>query len=284
MDSPQAEVEDVGIAHTDGNSIPRSAVPNGRATSFNAPMQVDEAGAEQRIDYGYRYVKKIGRAGEERWIKVPLTRDDVLHPKEGDHQLHNDPHQVFCLYLYMIFKSQLEADVTAVVFHDTGVFWDDPVLDHNSPDVAVILGVRKQQKWTTFHVAEEGVRPELVVEVTSPSTWTIDLQDKREIYAKAGVPFYVIVETDRRTGTRPLRLLGYALTEGCYAEIAADEREWLWLETVQLFIGIRGDKVECYDAEGNRMESYTEVKSARAEAESRIQELEDELRRLKAGN
>jgi len=40
--------------------------------------------------------------------------------------------------------------------------------------------------------------PDLVVEVLSPSTARIDLLDKRRLYARAGVPEYLVVDPDRR--------------------------------------------------------------------------------------
>ena len=35
--------------------------------------------------------------------------------------------------------------------------------------LAVIFGVRERQNWGTFFVAKEGVRPALIIEVTSPN-------------------------------------------------------------------------------------------------------------------
>ncbi|MDQ2732481.1 MAG: Uma2 family endonuclease [Armatimonadota bacterium] len=252
----------------------------------------NEFAEDENFDYGYRYVYKIEPDGEKRLTTVPLTREDIIYPKMEDVQLHNDPHQVFCNYLFSLFKSQLRSDASAVVFHDTGIFWDDPKLRHNSPDVTVILGVKKQKRWTSFYVAREKVRPELVIEVTSPDTRSIDLVDKLRIYKQARVPFYVIVETDRKHGVDVERLHGYHLTAPGYEEIPADERGWLWLETVQLFIGIHDAQVVCYDRSGRRMGDFSEVTAEREAthaaleatekalnvAEDRIRELEAELR------
>jgi len=41
--------------------------------------------------------------------------------------------------------------------------------------------------------------PTLAVEIVSPSTATIDRQTKRRLYARHGVPFYWLVDPDRRT-------------------------------------------------------------------------------------
>lgn len=42
------------------------------------------------------------------------------------------------------------------------------------------------------------VRPVLVVEVMSPSTRTLDLNEKAEDYAQAGIPEYWVVDMERR--------------------------------------------------------------------------------------
>nr|MDQ2732491.1 Uma2 family endonuclease [Armatimonadota bacterium] len=269
MSNPFVDIESGPLPHLQGPAV----LP--ASPSVSNPPPVDEPW-ETRFKYGWRDVRHINADGEAQWIQAPLTRDDVLHPQEGDHQLHNDPHQVFCHYLYTVFKAQLTFDPTAVVFQDTGIFWDDPTLKHNSPDVTVILGVREQRDWTSFYVEEEGVRPVLAVEVTSPQAIDVDLVDKRQIYERARVPFYVIVETDPKTGTRPRRLIGYRLAPTGYVRMASDERGWIWLEPVRLFIGIQDKRVECYDGSGKRMGSYSEViaeleamAQARAAAEAR---------------
>lgn len=40
--------------------------------------------------------------------------------------------------------------------------------------------------------------PDLVVEVRSPSTARADLQVKRQLYARFGVPYYGLIDPDRR--------------------------------------------------------------------------------------
>jgi hypothetical protein len=68
------------------------------------------------------------------------------------------------------------------VLHDVRVAWDHPEIKAHGPDLAVFFGVPEQRHWSTFDVAEEGARPVLVVEVTSPETRSIDLVDKLDEY------------------------------------------------------------------------------------------------------
>src|SRR5437660_1491960 len=147
-----------------------------------------------RFRYGWRYVRRDLPDGGVDWDQVPLTLEDVLHPQMGDVQVLSRSHGNDCNYLKDVFEARLAGDPSAVVLADTGVKWDVPELRHHSPDVAVILGVRQQRDWGMFEVAEEGVRPALIVEVTSPASRVNDVVTKVDHYYRAGVPHYVIVD------------------------------------------------------------------------------------------
>jgi Uma2 family endonuclease len=66
-------------------------------------------------------------------------------------------------------------------------------LDHVSPDVYVALDVPiyRRRKWETWI---EGKFPEIVFEITSPSTLREDLGKKRSLYARLGVQEYYIYD------------------------------------------------------------------------------------------
>ncbi|CAA9571735.1 MAG: hypothetical protein AVDCRST_MAG88-2399 [uncultured Thermomicrobiales bacterium] len=55
--------------------------------------------------------------------------------------------------------------------------------------------------------------PDLVIEVLSPSTRANDLGRKLRLYARAGVPFYWVVDPKRRV-VRPFTLMGDGYVEG----------------------------------------------------------------------
>ncbi len=252
--------------------------------------------------YGWRYVCRTGAAGRTVWEQVPLTLEDVLHPQEGDFVIQNDAHHRRCIYLYDVFSARLAADPSAVVLSDVLIAWDVPGLKAHGPDIAVILGVRERKDWGTFEVADEGVRPALIVEVTSPETARLDRVTKLRQYARARVPLYIIVDTARRRRQPVLRLLGYRLEAAGYAPLAPDERGWLWLEPVRCWLGIQENEIVCYDEAGQPLGDYPALAMAlaaeqearnvaeRAQAEAerraeaaevRLRELEAEVRRLR---
>ena len=261
------------------------------------PVAVPASGASEvgpQVDpfrYGWRFVRRWLPDGAEVLDQVPLTLGDVLHPEEGDFIVQSDLHHRLCTYLYDVLQARVAHDPTAVVLSDVRIAWDVPELRPYGPDIAVIFGVRERRNWSTFDVAQEGVRPALVIEVTSPDTRSLDLVDKLDGYDLAGVPLYVIVDITHRRGQSILRLLGYRQTPTVYETLAPDERGRLWLEPVGLWLGTQGHQVLCYDEAGNAIGDYSQVDAARRAAElraeaagARLRELEAELRQLRRGS
>lgn len=200
-------------------------------------------------DYGFRYVRKRGQDGRWDWTMVPLTLEDVLHPKMDDKQLLSTSHDEDVSYLRQVFKAVLDPDPRAAVLADCGVDWGRPNLRHHSPDICVIFGVRKRKPWSTFRVADEKVRPTLIIEVSSPSSRILDVRTKVVQYAIAGVPHYVVADAEETGPThddeseteysRVLELIEFRLENGVYQRQPATEHGRVWLEEVGLWLGIR---------------------------------------------
>jgi Uma2 family endonuclease len=224
--------------------------------------------------YGWRYVQRELPDGGETIEQVPLTLEDTLYPEEGDFIVHSKAHEDTCNYLANVFNARLSGDPTAVVLNDVRVAWDVPGLRPNGPDIAVIRGVGTQRNWSTFDVAQEGVRPDIIVEITSPETRSNDLIAKVEIYALAKVPRYIIVDTRIWDGHETIYLIGYHLTPRGYEVLAPDEVGRFWLEPVGVWLGIRDNRVTCFDAAGEPIGDYPELDAARIEAEARAETAE----------
>jgi Uma2 family endonuclease len=240
-----------------------------------------------RFPYGWRYVERIAPDGSVTFDQIPLTLEDVVHPQEGDQVTHSDLHQRICAYLYNVLRGLLSGIPGAVVLHDVRIAWDDPDLKAHGPDLAVIFGVREHKNWSAFDVAVEGVRPALIIEVTSPETRAVDLMIKLDEYDLAGVEFYVIVDVVQRRGQVAPRLLGYRRTPTVYAVLSPDAQGRLWIEPLQIWLGAQEQAVVCYDASGKPISDYPDLQAAlnaetaaRIAAEQRIAALEAELRRL----
>ncbi len=240
-----------------------------------------ETPTTDRFPYGWRYVERVAPDGTVTFDRIPLTLEDVAHPQEGDQVTHSDLHQRICAYLYNVLRSVLASIPGAVVLHDVRIAWDLPDLKAHGPDLAVIFGVREPKNWSTFDVAIEGVRPTLIIEVTSPEMRVIDLMIKLDEYDLAGVEFYVIVDVVQRRGQVAPRLLGYRRTPTVYGVLSPDAQGRLWIEPLQIWLGVQEQAVICHDASGKPIGDYPDLQAALMTAEQRIAALEAELRRLR---
>jgi len=240
------------------------------ATTYTL-VTVREERDDDPFRFGWRHVRHTQPDGTETWERVPLTLEDVLHPQEEDFIVQTAAHSRRRRYMTNVISTRLADDPSAVVLADVRIAWDVPGILAHGPDIAVILGVRRIRNWSTFNVAEEGVRPILIVELTSPSTASLDRSNKLEEYDLVGVETYVIVDTVRRRGIETLRLLGYTLTPAGYQVMPPNERGWLWLEVPRIWLGIADNEVVCYDEEGQPLGDYVAVSEAlRAETAARV--------------
>src|SRR5205807_8318382 len=165
-------------------------------------------------------------------------------PQEGDFIVQLQSHIIDCRHLMEVFETRLAGDPTAVVLSDCRVAWDVPGLRPLGPDVAVFVGARPGGDRGTLDVAEEGARPVLVVEITSPETRKNDFGVKKVFYHQARVPLYIIADARTRRGRRCLKLIGLRWAPEGYEPLPTDEQGRLWLgPPLGLWLGIVGERL-----------------------------------------
>jgi Uma2 family endonuclease len=241
-------------------------------TTAHRPPAPDTPPDADPFRYGWRLVPRPTPDNPHNLEQVPLTLEDVLHPETGDFIVHSDRHETDRMYLTAVLRARLEPAGIAIVLSDVRIAWDLPDLRPHGPDVMVIPGVAERQDWSTFDVAVEGARPALIIEITSPETRANDLEIKVDHYARAGVAQYVIVDDARRRGgKRRLRLLDYRLEAGAYRLHAPDAAGRVHLVIANLWLGVEGDHVVCYDERGAAFGEYATVVRQAAEAAERAQ-------------
>ena len=242
------------IASTPTNS---EKVPDSRTPELAPKRQAGHISARKKKDsylYGWRESVRVLPNSKKIYERVPLTLEDILHPQVGDFRMHSREHQRFCRYLCDVLENRVADDPTAAVLDDVLVAWAHPGIRGHGPDIAVIFNVQQQQNWSTFDEVEEGTKPSLIIEITSPSTYSVDLETKVDHYAQVGVEWYVIVDIAIRRDMPEKRLLGYQLTPDGYESLEPNGNGWLWLAPVNLWLGWHGENIACYDADGNLME------------------------------
>src|SRR5215210_2547058 len=153
---------------------------------------------DDSFPYGYRLRRVRLPNGEETDEMIPLTAQDVLDPEYGDEVTQNGPHFKLLTLLAELLLRHFAAREDVLVLGDVQIYWDLPGLPNPSPDIAVIPGVVDREKpRRAFKVAEEGVRPCLIIEVVSDSDAEMrrnDYERKVEIYQKVRIPEYLIFD------------------------------------------------------------------------------------------
>ena len=160
------------------------------------------------------------------------------------------------------------------------------------PDLLVAFGVDPElyEDNNGYIVSEQGKPLDLALEIASRHTWRVDLEVKPEFYAGLGVAEYW--RFDETGDFHRTRLAGERLVEGRYEPIAIEELPGDELrgysEVLGLYFCWRDGRLDWYDSQAEgyipSLESERSARlaaEARLSAESRVAELEAELRRLR---
>jgi Uma2 family endonuclease len=143
---------------------------------------------------------------------------------------------------------------------------------YKGPDFFVVLGgvdgTKDRKRWVVWR--EGGRYPDVIIEITSPSTKSKDTKDNLLLYSKVfrTREYYWYNEGAGE-------LVGYRLQGDEYVSIAPNERGWLWSEVLGVWLGVsdlpyqgwRYRWLRYYDAEGRLVPTGEEAERARAEAE-----------------
>jgi Uma2 family endonuclease len=253
-----------------------------------ADWETETAPNDDPFRYGSRWRRIVLPTGEVTEQQIPLTPEDLLDPELGDEVTQSGPHADIATQLFDLLKRHFETDDDVLVTFDMKILWGIPGLLEPSPDVAVVREISdKGAIRSVFNVPKEGVRPSLIIEVVSDSDAAIrrnDYEKKVDIYERAGIPEYLIVEPAFSSRNRVL-LTGYRMAaSGRYQKIQPDEKGRLLSTTTGLWFGVAPDRrsVHVIDAAtGTRLLTSSEETAGRKAAEAELAQLRAELDRLK---
>src|SRR6476469_7437290 len=151
--------------------------------------------------------------------------------------------------------------------------------DFRGPDFFVVLGTERKTRKSWVVWEEEGKYPNIIVEILSPKTADIDKNFKRQLYQdtfRTHDYFWFDPET--------LELAGFHLVDGEYEPIAPNEFGHLRSQQLDLSLGICGEKLRFFTAEGELVSTPEEVaerETERADEEAqRADRLAAKLREL----
>jgi Uma2 family endonuclease len=106
--------------------------------------------------------------------------------------------------------------------------------DFRGPDVFVVLNVdgdRERQGWVVWE--EEGRYPDIIIELLSASTATVDRGVKKDLYERVfkTSDYFVYDPFDANS------LSGWTLVRNHYEPLEKNEHGWLWCESLELWLG-----------------------------------------------
>ena len=159
--------------------------------------------------------------------------------------------------------------------------------DFRGPDVFVVLDTewRHRKSWVAWE--EGGKLPDVVIELTSPSTQRVDHEEKKHLYASVWrCPEYFIFDPE----TEKLHACRLDVGQRSYVPAEPDARGDFSVAGMHLSLGLRPGKLSVYegnflrwiDATGQPLPTAREQRDhERQRAESERQRAEDAERRLR---
>jgi colicin import membrane protein len=216
-----------------------------------------------------------GLDGRSELLVRPLTREDVLYPQLEDKILQGQPHAITRRELADLLYRRFNPE--SLVLEDVCIRDLGPGLPAPSPDITIVPRAKPGDR-SSFSVAEEGVRPDLILEIVSPSTAEIrkvDEEDKVRVYSQAGIPEYILLYLPRPREGGPILPLGHRMDpRGGYGPIEPDAQGRIFSETTRLWFA-PGERIQVIDDRTGQRLLYSD------EIEAENARLQEELERLK---
>lgn len=202
-------------------------------------------------------------SGESIQIEYPDT--DGLPMAESDFQRQYLSYAVEVLRIYFQNHADVYVSGNLFIYYEQG----NPKAVV-APDVFVVFGVAKRDRFSYKLWVEENKAPNFILEITSKSTLSEDQGVKRGLYAFLGVEEYF--QYDPTGDYLDPQLKGSRLVEGNYlplpATVLPDGSFSLRSEVLKLELRLQAGSLRFYDpVSGEKLLTHQESEQARAEAE-----------------
>ncbi len=247
-------------------------------------------------------------------MAVVQAKLGVIHYPESDGKpmAESPEHLEVMLSLIASLQAYFAARQDVYVAGNQFLYWvEGNPRQRVAPDVYVVFGVPRRPWRATWKVWETGKAPDLIIELTSPSTASEDLGRKYQLYQRLKVGEYVLIDVKHEYLKEPLNL--YRLKGNEYQRVPNEHpcsEEWrvhsellgltfvllpgeggyqvrLWEPQRERWLPNPVEVAEQYELAQHQMreleQRFARESQARAKLEERVRELEEELRRLKEG-
>lgn len=150
-----------------------------------------------------------------------------------------------------------------------------------APDLLIAFGVPNRER-ASYRVWKENVFPQVIVEVSSETTWKTDVSEKLEVYSDVGAEEYYILDPEFKY--LPAPMLAFHRQNGRLLSVPVDDGRihspLLGLEIVR-----RENTFRLFDPNaGEFLLTLQESEQIRREKEAEIEKLKAEIKRLKSQN
>lgn len=183
---------------------------------------------------------------------------------------------ITCLELYWHDRSDYFAAGNLTIYYKLD---QNQSTESRGPDFFVVLGTEKKDRKSWVVYREGGKYPNIIVEILSDSTASVDRAAKKEIYQD-------IFRTPNYFWFHPetLEFQGFHLVDGEYIELQPNEHGYLWSQQLGLYLGVFDRKLRYFTASGELLPTPDEArmreKQRAEEAISKSQRLAAKLREL----
>lgn len=214
-------------------------------------------------------------------MQNPAYIEASFYPEsDGTPMAETDLHRNLILEIIFALSHFFRNDPNIYVSGNLFIYYDKKNSKKNiAPDVFVVRGVPKGDR-RVYYLWEEGVAPQVVIEISSQHTFKEDVFKKFHTYEKLGVREYFIFDpTSDYIKDSPL--IGFRLEDREYVEIEL-ENDRLHSDELGLDLVIAGNTLRLFDAlTGKFLLTPDEEAEARMRAEAEVERLRAEIELLK---
>jgi Uma2 family endonuclease len=148
--------------------------------------------------------------------------------------------------------------------------------DFRGPDFFLVKNTEKKTRKSWVVWEEDGKYPDLIIELLSDSTASVDKNLKKELYQERfRTPEYFWFDPDT------LELAGFRLQNAKYNPILPNQNNLFWSESLGLFLGIHQEKLRYFSIEGKLVPTPEEA-ALKAQEQVRLEKQRAELESQRA--
>jgi Uma2 family endonuclease len=202
---------------------------------------------------------------------LPGTFIDPLYPdSDGEPLGETQFHIIAIMHVFQALKQYFRGRGDVCVLADSFMYYEqENRIKSKAPDVMIAFGVRGNHLRRSYRIAEEGVVPSVIFEMTSKKTSDEDEHGKKDTYAWLGVKEYFLFDPEDLS-IDP-RMQGFRLRDGQYVALAPDADGRLISQELAMLLDAEDTLLRLIDTRtGRRLMTFDELFELADEAERKV--------------